>query len=200
MIVKSQIQRSRNIYQLGLYTTATKLSKKYQKICEFCNKEFECDFRPTRIKYCSEYCRDRKSLTSPERKEYEKQYREKNKERIHKTQKECYEKNKLYYIQKSKEFIKNNPNTRLQRFKILDYKTKKIRFQFDIRCGVCNLCRAVEKIDTYSTQRHHDNDVYFDEDPLKNTLELCVNCHGIETFKVNHNKNNVQKNNNEKKE
>jgi hypothetical protein len=152
------------------------------KICEFCGKEFECDFRPTRTKYCSPYCRDRYSLTKPERKQYEKEYRETNKDRIKQTQKECYIKRRDYYISKSRENELKNPNTSLQRYKVIQYKQKKIRFKSDIRCGVCNLCRAVEKIDVYSTQRHHDNDIYYDDDPLKNTLEICVNCHCRETF------------------
>ena len=152
------------------------------KICEYCGNEFECEFRPTRTKYCSQYCRDRKSLTRPERKEYEKQYRKTNNDRIKQVQKQCYENKREYYIQKSKEHTENNPNTPFRRYLTLDYKGHKIIFPFHIRCGVCNLCRAVEKIDTYSTQRHHDNDIYYDEDPLKNTLEICVNCHAKETL------------------
>lgn len=168
-----------------------------KKICGFCKKEFECTYRPERRKYCSEYCRDRKSLLRPERKEYEKQYREKNRDRIHKVQKECYEKNKDYYITKQRRYSELHPTDPSERLRVFHYKGKTIRFYFDIRCGVCNLCRAVEKIDTYSTQRHHDNDIYYDDNPLQNTIELCVNCHAIETFnKVR----SVQKKSNKKKE
>lgn len=156
-----------------------------EKVCEFCGKKFDCKFRPSRTKYCSVYCRDRKSLTRPERKEYEKQYRTTNNDRIKQVKKQCYKNKREYYIKKAKENAEKNPKTPLERYKTLDYKTKKIRFEFEIRCGVCNLCRAVEKIDTYSTQRHHDNDIYYDENPLKNTIELCVNCHAIETFTKN---------------
>ena len=152
------------------------------KICEFCGNEFKVTIRVTRTKYCSQYCRDRKSLTRPERKEYEKQYREINNDKIKQSKKRCYENKREHYIQKTRENTLKNPNTPFKRYRGLYYKGKKIYFDFHIRCGVCNLCRAVEKIDTYSTQRHHDNDIYFDEDPLKNTLEICVSCHAKETF------------------
>lgn len=165
------------------------------KTCEHCKKEFECNFRPTRTKYCSVHCRDRAALTKPERKEYEKQYRHKNNDRIKQTQKQCYENKREYYIKKSKENAQKNPNRSCVRLKTLDYKKKKLRYVFEIRCGVCNICRAVEKIDTFSTQRHHDDDKYFDDDPLKNTIEICVNCHAKETFTKNR---NVQKNINKK--
>ena len=158
-----------------------------KKICEFCKKEFNCNFRITRTKYCSPYCRDRKSLTRPARKQYEKEYREKNRDHIKRTQNDCYIKRRQYYIEKSKENKENNPNTPLRRFRSFDYKGQKIHYKFDVRCGVCNLCRAVEKIDTYSTQRHHDKDKYYDENPLKNTIEVCVNCHGKLTFNKNYN-------------
>ena len=43
------------------------------------------------------------------------------------------------------------------------------------RTGVCNLCRAVAKIDCSYTQFHH---IAYDKTDLrKNILELCPKCH-----------------------
>ena len=43
------------------------------------------------------------------------------------------------------------------------------------RIGVCNLCRAVAKIDCAYTHFHHDSYNY--EDLSKNVIELCPKCH-----------------------
>lgn len=171
-----------------IYNKKKKISKNtaYKtKYCYICRKPFQCIDRlgkPREARFCSKNCMDLNYGRSQKGREYQKQYREQNNDRIKQTQKQCYEKNREHYIKRAKENAEKNPNKPLKRFKVLDYKTKKIRFEFEIRCGVCNLCRAVEKIDTYSTQRHHDEDVYFDNEPLKNTIELCVNCHAKETF------------------
>src|SRR6185312_10860575 len=81
----------------------------------------------------------------------------------------------------------------IKRDKLSDYKTRhsmlyyKVRtfcFLGEIRIGVCNLCRAVAPFDTKMTQRHHDNGIYFDDNPLKNTLELCLECHAMEGIRL----------------
>lgn len=168
------------------------------KICLCCGKEYECIDKGGKSRFCSKACQDLNYSRTPKLREYQKKYREQNNEQIKQIKKQCYENKREYYIKKSKENSENNPNTPFRRFKSLSYKGKRLTFKFDVRCGVCNLCRAVEKIDTYSTQRHHDNDIYFDNDPLKNTLEICVNCHGIETFNKVRPIKNVQKKINKK--
>ena len=62
----------------------------------------------------------------------------------------------------------NNP-------KHMKFRDKIILLDEDPRIGVCNLCRAVRGIDCKQTQMHHFQ--YHIEDPLKDTLEICVRCH-----------------------
>ena len=69
-------------------------------------------------------------------------------------------------------------------YKALKYKGTIIYFKTDIRCGVCNWCRAVEVIDTNYTSRHHDENLYNDTVPLWNTLEICQECHSKETQRL----------------
>ena len=52
------------------------------------------------------------------------------------------------------------------------------------RVGVCNLCRAVKGeincqigILCKNTGMHHE--LYHEEDPLKDAIELCNHCHGL---------------------
>lgn len=89
-----------------------------------------------------------------------------------------HSKRKEYYIKQKKDYQKS----RLEYF--LDYKGRRIYFQFSIHCGVCNWCRSVLGIDTTHTNRHHDENVYFDGDPLRNTIEICVECHTKETHRL----------------
>ena len=72
-----------------------------------------------------------------------------------------------------------------RRFRNQQYKGKHITYLHDIRCGVCNLCRAVAGIDTKNTNLHHDDNRYDDTDRLKFTLELCLQCHGKESVRLN---------------
>jgi len=59
------------------------------------------------------------------------------------------------------------------------------------RIGVCNLCRAVKGFDCKRTQMHHDNDIYNINNPIKNTIELCVICHNKTKNVFGHNKKSV---------
>lgn len=62
------------------------------------------------------------------------------------------------------------------------FQHKKKTLSYDVRCGVCNLCRAVAtqydaktlKLIT-RTHRHHEQ--YHEDDPLRDTIEICVPCH-----------------------
>lgn len=64
----------------------------------------------------------------------------------------------------------------------LKYKDKHLTFKESVKIGVCNGCRAVVPFDAPCTQTHHE--YYDDNDPLKGTIELCVKCHGKESYKV----------------
>lgn len=80
-------------------------------------------------------------------------------------------------------------NNRLRRLDIASehcfrYKGRSLWFEESIRCGVCNLCRAIVRIDCHRTDRHHDEDRYDDSNPLRYTLEICRHCHNIETFRI----------------
>lgn len=56
------------------------------------------------------------------------------------------------------------------------FKRKQIYVKENPRIGVCNLCRAVVPFDCKVTNIHHI--AYHEEDPLKDTIELCARCHG----------------------
>lgn len=64
------------------------------------------------------------------------------------------------------------------------FKDKHLTYLFDIRCGVCNWCRAVVGMDTKATQLHHDGNKYDHENPLRFTIELCLKCHRKESLRL----------------
>lgn len=61
----------------------------------------------------------------------------------------------------------------------LVYKRKNITLPYNPRIGVCSWCRAVAPIDTPRTHLHHEK--YDDNNPLANTIELCMKCHNTLT-------------------
>jgi hypothetical protein len=100
----------------------------------------------------------------------------------------CY---KSYYKQKQRpETVqranaRNNPiSNERRRFRHQAYRGMHIAYLHDIRCGVCNWCRAIKGIDTSDTQLHHDENRYDDNNPLRFTLELCAECHGKEGHRL----------------
>lgn len=72
---------------------------------------------------------------------------------------------------RSKELIRNTNRKRMH------FKDKSIRFTYNPRKGICKLCGS-----TKLTHMHHKK--YHDEDPLKDTIELCNSCHTKETWKL----------------
>jgi hypothetical protein len=60
---------------------------------------------------------------------------------------------------------------------ILSYKGQVVILEEDQRIGVCNLCRAVASFDCALTQMHHVQ--YHDDDPLRDTIEVCPSCHRL---------------------
>ncbi len=51
------------------------------------------------------------------------------------------------------------------------YKGPTLTLDHDPRIGICSRCRAVARIDCIGTHMHHE--IYDDNDPLANTIELC---------------------------
>lgn len=78
-------------------------------------------------------------------------------------------------------------NTPKEIFKIrnrrkLKFKDKRISVKESPRKGVCSWCGAVKGIDCKRTNIHHIE--YHDDDPLRDTVELCVSCHTTEHKKI----------------
>lgn len=95
-------------------------------------------------------------MNTPQKNEYLKQYRKRNKDKIN-----------AYFKQYKKDHSRW--------FREIDsrgiiYKGKKVFLGFNPRTQVCSLCRKQGK-----TEIHHMK--YHDDDPLKDTIELCFNCH-----------------------
>jgi len=57
------------------------------------------------------------------------------------------------------------------------YNGKKHYYPFELRTGVCQWCKKKGK-----THLHHIE--YHDDDPLKDTIELCIACHNEESWKL----------------
>jgi len=64
--------------------------------------------------------------------------------------------------------------------KRIKFKDKIMYLSENPRIGVCNGCRAVVPFDCPKTDMHHEE--YDELDILKNTIELCTNCHNNETI------------------
>ena len=62
------------------------------------------------------------------------------------------------------------------------YKYKSINHKKNPRKGICELCGAIKGINCKQTNLHHID--YHDDDPLKDTIELCASCHMKESWKL----------------
>ena len=58
-----------------------------------------------------------------------------------------------------------------ERLDTIIYRGRVIRFDYNVKTGICAKCGSKK-----GTHLHHI--VYHDDDPLKDTLELCPSCHG----------------------
>jgi hypothetical protein len=86
----------------------------------------------------------------------------------------------------------NNPIYGKQRSKIsrklegqrrLNYKGKAVYLKIRPRTGICSKCgKSVNKGEITRTHMHHIE--YHDQNVLKDTQELCVNCHRIESVRL----------------
>lgn len=61
--------------------------------------------------------------------------------------------------------------------KALSFKDKTIHLKQNPRKGVCQRCGKQGVTDIHHTQYHED-------DPLKDTVELCVSCHTKESWRL----------------
>ena len=65
----------------------------------------------------------------------------------------------------------------------LSYKGKAVYLTIRPRTGICSSCgKSVHKGEINRTHMHHIQ--YHDEDVLKDTQELCVNCHRMESERL----------------
>lgn len=65
---------------------------------------------------------------------------------------------------------------------LFNYKHKPVKTQIIPRVGVCNFCRAIVgeinvQIDKLCKRTSVAHMSYHDDNPLKDTIELCVSCH-----------------------
>lgn len=70
----------------------------------------------------------------------------------------------------------------------MKFKNKIIYFKENPRKGICKKCLRKVGHGIKRTQMHHLK--YHDNDPLKDTIELCVRCHN----KVHHRRYRLYKN------
>ena len=68
-----------------------------------------------------------------------------------------------------------NPNRRVQVWQY--WKGKEIPVKYNPRTGFCSKCGK-----TGQTQLHHTS--YKSDNPLDNTVELCISCHSKETHRL----------------
>lgn len=68
--------------------------------------------------------------------------------------------------------------TRVRNWRRLVFKKKTIYLKKNPRTGICSLCGKTGK----RTHMHHLQ--YHDDNPLKDTIELCVSCHRKETIRL----------------
>lgn len=113
----------------------------------------------TPYKICK-MCYDEIFANKSKKKLWDREYRERHPDRIKRFRTEWNEKRK-----------------RSRHTRTLTYKGRTLEFSYDIKCGVCNWCRRVSEIDIKRTALHHYQDIYCDNEPLKNTIELCHSCH-----------------------
>lgn len=65
--------------------------------------------------------------------------------------------------------------------RIISYKGKNILVSKHKK-GICSKCGAVKGVDCKRTSIHHIK--YHDDDPLRDTIELCNKCHLAETINL----------------
>jgi len=64
------------------------------------------------------------------------------------------------------------------------FKSQRLVLKENPRKGICSQCHSILGIDCKTTQIHHIK--YHEDDPLKDTVELCPSCHATESQRLRH--------------
>ncbi len=102
------------------------------------------------------------------------QYNQANKEKLRKYRQDNKEKRQEYnrkHRQDNIEYLQEYDRKRI------NFKGKNVRLSENPRTNICSFCGKTEEENRRQQSMHHD--VYHDDDPLKDTWELCNSCHGI---------------------
>jgi len=71
--------------------------------------------------------------------------------------------------------INNKKWGSINSYRRMKFKDKVVLLKENPKKGICSLCGAVKGIDCKQTQMHHLE--YHNDDPLKDTIEICASCH-----------------------
>jgi len=82
---------------------------------------------------------------------------------------------------------KNNPRNNkkwnpINKYRRIRFKDKVVSLKKNPREGICKLCGKKKGIDCKKTNMHHLE--YHEDDPLKDTIEICVSCHTKESWRI----------------
>jgi len=102
----------------------------------------------------------------------------------------CAKCHKKYFWIRKQPQIKTKESIRLTNQKQILFRHKHTRVGYNPRIGICSWCNrkigdvyvnsAGKKTTLKQTAMHHVE--YHDDDPLKDTIELCNPCHGRHTL------------------
>lgn len=110
--------------------------------------------------------------------EYSRRYRREHPDKVRENVRRYYWKHLDYFKERNKKTHAkwNHIYNAIHNPRKIRFKDKRIELKDNPRTGVCNLCRRVGL-----TNMHHLQ--YHDDDPLKDTIELCPSCHGKQHIK-----------------
>ncbi len=123
-------------------------------------------------------------------KEHQEEERERHRQfiRDHPGYMQNYRKIHPEFVKAEKEKDKIRYRNNLDRYK--NYRNKRFRFKGKfisinevVRTGYCSWCpKNIHDGTCKKTHIHHIK--YHDEDPLKDTVEICISCHQKETWRI----------------
>lgn len=92
----------------------------------------------------------------------------------------CY--NKLVHVPKYT-LVNNHKNNLIYHPRRLTFKNKRILLETNPRTGYCSQCS--NNIFDRSCKRTHIHHIqYHEDDPLKDTVELCASCHNKKKYEI----------------
>jgi hypothetical protein len=87
-----------------------------------------------------------------------------------------YNKQNQWFCEKCNNNLFKNPKWNgINKPRMINYKGIRLNVGFNLRKGICSWCGAVKGLNCKRTNLHHIE--YHNDDPLKDTVELCVSCH-----------------------